>query len=110
MFNLAFHGSTYTGEANSFDANPKYAKYALFGHGFFVDPILGKRMETNGEKYRPIIISGKYYYTDSVPTSPAKAFEQSIASIKTMSTSFLFSTSTSNKLLFTLISSDKLHS
>ena len=74
MFNLAFHGSTYTGEANSFDANPKYAKFALFGHGFFVDPILGKRMETNGEKYRPIIISGKYYYTDSVPTSPKVFF------------------------------------
>jgi len=74
MFNLAFHGSIYTGEANSFDANPKYAKFALFGHGFFVDPILGKRMETNGEKYRPIIISGKYYYTDSVPTSPKVFF------------------------------------
>ena len=74
MFNLAFHGSTYTGEANSFDANPKYAKFALFGHGFFVDPILGKRMETNGEKYRPIIISGKFYYTDSVPTSPKVFF------------------------------------
>ena len=74
MFNLAFHGSTYAGEANSFDANPKYAKFALFGHGFFVDPILGKRMETNGEKYRPIIISGKYYYTNSVPTSPKVFF------------------------------------
>ena len=82
MFNLAFHGSTYTGEANSFDANPKYAKYALFGHGFFVDPILGKRMETNGEKYRPIIISGKYYYTDSVPTSPKVFFLARNKSVK----------------------------
>ena len=31
-------------------------------------------MDTNGERYRPIIISGKYYLTDVVPTSPKVYF------------------------------------
>lgn len=75
MFNIAFHGSTYTGEANDFHKNnPKHADFALFPYGFFVDPIMGQRMTTNGEKYRPIIISGKYYFTSYVPTSPKVYF------------------------------------
>ena len=75
MFNIAFHGSTYTGEANDFHKNtPKHADFALFPYGFFVDPIMGQRMTTNGEKYRPIIISGKYYFVSYVPTSPKVYF------------------------------------
>jgi hypothetical protein len=75
MFNIAFHGNVSIGEANDFHKNsPVHASFALFPYGFFVDPILGQRMETNGERYRPIVISGKYYFTEYVPTLPKVYF------------------------------------
>jgi len=76
FFNIVFHGSTYTGEANDFlKNNPRHASFALFPYGFFVDPILGKYDDSTNGEFRPIIINGKYYLTDVVPTLPKVFFK-----------------------------------